>query len=265
MTQEQLARFLEKEIANFSGQTALVVSHIYDPQPLFAHQPGAVFPAASLIKTAILLAALEEVRQGRLTLKDRLEVPQRALLPDTMVFEEGPGFYRLEELLYWMIVDSDNTAANVILELIGLEAVNAYCAGQLGLEHTLCRRKMLDLDAARAGRDNLTTAADQQRMYCLLQGGGILNPSLRGLALSILLRQRSMDAMLRYIAADVPLAHKTGSLDGVAHDCGLFLFRKRPLFVGICTWDGPSPDGGPVQKRYIARLAKAIFHVYQEV
>lgn len=265
MTSEQLALFLEREIANFPGQTALVVSRVFEPQPLFAHQPDAVLPSASLIKTPILLAALEEVRQGRLTLKDRLEVPQGALLPDTQIFEEGPGFYSLEELLYWMIVDSDNTATNVLLDLLGLDTVNRYCADMLGLEHTLCRRKMLDFDAARAGLDNTTCAADQQKLFCLLQGGGILNPNLRALALSILRRQRSMDAMLRYIAADVPLAHKTGSLDGVAHDCGLFLFAGQPLFVGICTWDGPSPDGDPIQKRYIARMAKAIFHVYQEV
>lgn len=263
MTRDQLTIYLEREIAVFPGQTALLVSDAFSPAPLFSHQADARFPSASLIKTPILLTALEQVRQGILSLRDRLEVPQRAILPDSQVFEEGPGFFTLEELLYWMIADSDNTATNVILDTLGLDAVNEYCAILLGLSNTLCQRKMLDFDAARAGLENYTSVADQRRMFCLLQGGQILSHGLREIALSILRRQRHSDCMLRYIADDVALAHKTGSLDGVAHDCGLFLLTK-PLFVGICTWDGPSPDGDPAQRRYIGRLAKAIYDTYKE-
>ena len=60
-------------------------------------------------------------------------------------------------------------------------------------------------------------------------------------------------------------AHKTGGLDGVAHDCGLFLSLKRPLFVGVFTWNGPSPDGDPGQRKFIGRLGKAIFDYYKEM
>ena len=156
MTRDQLTIYLEREIAVFPGQTALLVSDAFSPDPFFSHQAEARFPSASLIKTPILLTALEQVRQGILSLRDRLEVPQRAILPDSQVFEEGPGFFTLEELLYWMIADSDNTAANVILDTLGLDAVNEYCTILLGLSNTLCQRKMLDFDAARAGLENYT-------------------------------------------------------------------------------------------------------------
>ncbi|MGI5973121.1 MAG: serine hydrolase [Oscillospiraceae bacterium] len=265
MTFSELNAYLHREIEAFPGQTSLLVSDPLSPEPLHAWQETLRVPSASTIKTPILLTALEQVRQGMLSLTDPMTVSPDCVLPDTEVFDRGESVYSLGELLYWMIVESDNTATNVILDALGFDAVNEYCAMILGLENTLCQRKMLDFAAAQAGLDNFTSAADQRRLFSLLHGGQILNPGLRKIALSILCRQRSMDCMLRYIPDAVEVAHKTGGLNGVAHDCGLFLIPRRPLFVGIFTWDGPCPDGDPGQKRYIGRLAKAVYDFYKEV
>ena len=242
MTAFELDALLRQEADAFSGQCAYLVADAREPAPLHARLENEVFPAASTIKTPILLAALEQVRQGRLTLKDHLPVPQSSILPDTQVFDRGQSEYTLE-----------------------LDAVNEYCAVNLGLSGTVCQRKMLDFAAAGAGKDNLTTAADQRRLFCLLHSSAILNPDLRRVALSILSRQRHQDTLLRYIPDEVVFAHKTGGLDGVAHDCGLFLSLKRPLFVGVFTWNGPSPDGDPGQRKFIGRLGKAIFDYYKEM
>ena len=265
MTAFELDTLLRQEADAFSGQCAYLVADAREPAPLHARLENEVFPAASTIKTPILLAALEQVRQGRLTLKDHLPVPQSSILPDTQVFDRGQSEYTLEELLYWMVTLSDNTATNVILDTLGLDAVNEYCAVNLGLSGTVCQRKMLDFAAAGAGKDNLTTAADQRKLFCLLHSRAILNPDLRRVALSILSRQRHQDTLLRYIPDEVVFAHKTGGLDGVAHDCELFLSLKRPLFVGVFTWNGPSPDGDPGQRKFIGRLGKAIFDYYKEM
>ena len=83
--------------------------------------------------------------------------------------------------------------------------------------------------------------------------------------MDILSRQRSMDCILRYVPDRAVFAHKTGGLDGVCHDCGLFLSFSKPLYVGIFTWEGPSMDGDPdqTQKKFIGRLGKAIFDTYK--
>ena len=57
----------------------------------------------------------------------------------------------LWEMLYWMIVLSDNTATNAVISTLGYEHINAYCA-RLGLQSTACQRKMLDWTAVREGR-----------------------------------------------------------------------------------------------------------------
>ena len=264
MTCEELDVYLREQADSFPGMCAYVVADSLDGQPLHEYRGDVPVPSASTIKTPILVAALELVRQGKLSLAQELAVPPQAILPDTSVFDLGQNWYTVEELLYWMITVSDNTATNVLLDAVGMDFVSRTCAS-LGLKNTLCRRKMLDFEAAQAGRDNVTSALDQRRLFWLLQQNAILTPALCRTALDILLRQRSMDSILRYVPDRVDFAHKTGGLDGVSHDCGLFLSLPRPLYVGIFTWEGPSPDGDPGQKRFIGWLGKAVFDAYKNL
>lgn len=264
MTTKELDLYLQEQAEGFPGRCSYVVADSPDGAALHERLGGTPVPSASTIKTPILVTTLELVRRGKLSLTGRLEVPPAVILPDTRVFERGERWYTLEELLYWMITVSDNTATNVLLDAVGMDAVSETCAA-LGLKNTLCRRKMLDFEAAGAGRDNVTSAQDQRRLFWLLQQGAILTPELCRTALDILSRQRSTDTILRYIPDRVVFAHKTGGLDGVCHDCGIFLSPRRPLYVGIFTWEGPSPDGDPEQKqkKFVGRLGKAIFDTYK--
>ena len=144
MIPAELNAYLAAEIAAFPGKTSLLVADLPTGAVRHAWQPEEPVPSASTIKVPILLAALAEVRLGRLSLEQRVALPAAALLPDTEVFDRGETDCSLWELLYWMTALSDNTATNVILDLLGLDAVNRYATRVLGLRHTVCRRKMLD-------------------------------------------------------------------------------------------------------------------------
>ena len=263
MTKIELDAWLKAEIAAFPCKTSLLMTDLDSGEVLHSLDPAVRVVSASTIKVPILLAALEEVRLGRRTLDQLLPVPAESILDDTQVFERGVSAYTLWELLYWMIVESDNTATNVILDALGYDAVNAYARDVLGLTDTTCMRKMLDWAAIEAGRNNYTSAADQCRLYALLCHETILTPALRETALDMLCRQRSMDCFLRYIPDAVTLAHKTGGLDYLCHDAGMFLLPRRRFYLGIFTWDGPSPEGDKGQKMFVGRLAKAIFDAYK--
>ena len=263
MTAEELDRYLEAEIEAFPCKTSLLVADLETGTVRHAHDPEVRVVSASTIKVPILLTALEQVRLGRLDLAQMVPVPPDQVLEDTQVFERGVAEYALWEILYWMIVESDNTATNVVLGLLGCDAVNAYAQGVLGLRDTVCRRKMLDWAAIQAGRNNYTSAADQCRMYRQLCRGELLTPALTETAMDLLRRQRCMDAILRYIPDKVDFAHKTGGLDYLEHDAGVFFQGGHSYFMGIFTWDGPSPEGDPRQKQFIGRLAKAIYEAYR--
>ena len=263
MTPIELDAWLRGEIAAFPCRTSLLMTDLATGETLHALEPEARVVSASTIKVPILLCALEQVRRGERRLEEMLPVPPETILEDTEVFERGVAAYSMWELLYWMIVESDNTATNTVIDALGYDAINSYAQEVLGLKDTLCRRKMLDWAAIEAGRNNYTSAADQGRMYSLLFHGRILDEALRETALDMLRRQRSTDLFLRYIPENVTVAHKTGGLDYVCHDAGIFYVPRRPFYLGIFTWDGPSPEGDKGQKMFLGRLTKAIYDTYK--
>lgn len=264
MNNRELDAFLATELATFPCQTSLLAVHADTGNILHAHNPQQPVSSASTIKLPILLTALDLVETGKLDLAASIPLDPAAILEDTQVFEPEnlcPA-YSLWELLYWMIVNSDNTATNAVLDVVGFEAIRSYTQS-VGLTGTVCQRKMLDFASLQAGRDNLTTARDQCLLYERLYRRKLLTPALLEVALDMLTRQRSMSSFLRYIPTPVTLAHKTGGLDHVSHDAGIFWLEEGGLALAILTWDGPSLDGQSEQKRFIGKLTKAIYDTYQ--
>lgn len=263
MTAPELDRFLRQELDTFPCRSALLVADAGTGEVLHAVNAHTRFVSASTIKTAVLFAALELCDRGELALTQLIPIPEDRICEDTEVFEPGnrrDEGYSLWALLYWMIVSSDNTATNAVIRLLGYDTVNHWCAAH-GLTDTILEREMLDWDAIAAGRNNYTSAADQCALYRMLWNKTILTENSRAVALDLLCRQRSMDSLLRYIPQAVTVAHKPGGLDYLNHDAGLFL-TERPYFLGIFTWDGPSPEGDSRQKQLIGRLSKAVYETY---
>lgn len=265
MNQIQLPKItatIDLLLAGSSAHAAVLWSDADSGQVLYSYSPELPLVSASTIKTPLMLALLEKVRQKKLTLMQPVTVPRMAILPDTMVFELGQEQYPLWELIYWMIVESDNTATNVLMDLIGMEEVNRYCATTLGCQHTTLQRKMLDFDAITQGRNNYTSARDMEQIYRHIYRRDILTPELCDWAMGVLLRQRSTSQFLRYIADDIRLAHKTGGLDHLNHDCGLFLLPNAHYYLGVFLWDTADIGGDKV---LVGRIAKAIYDTYKEV
>lgn len=260
MTFSALDTVLRRTAESFPAKVALLAVDLNSGEP-FAHiDPEVQVVSASTIKVPVLCCALHEVEEGRLALDRVIDIHPEDFREDTEVFEP---FYRdrpvtLWELLYWMIVSSDNTATNAVISLLGYDRVNDYCA-RLGLSQTLLQRKMLDWTAVAEGRNNYTSPMDQYRIYALLYRGQILTEELRRVAFDLLGRSRSFDSLQRYIPDPVTILHKPGGLDHLTHDAGIFLVEGSPYFLGVFTWDGPALDGGPEQRRMIGQLSRIIY------
>ena len=264
MDRTQLNDYIRRQLADFPCKSALLMADAETGEVLHEVNGHTRVVSASTVKVAVLYTALELCRQGKLTLDQLVAIPESEICDDTEVFEPGnrcDAGYRLWELLYWMIVESDNTATNAVITLLGYDAVNAWCAAH-HLPDTILQRKMLDWDAIAAGRNNYTSPADQCRLYLLLYKKEILNDELRAVALDFLCRQRCLDGLLRYIPDPITLACKGGGLDYLNHDAGLFLLPDRPYFLGVFTWDGPCLEGDSRQKQLIGRISKAVYDTY---
>jgi len=190
-----------------------------------------VFKSASLIKTPIMLCVLEEVERGALSLDEPIRVQTRHCVGDEAPVIRNGYDVPLSVLLEYMITESNNSATNVLIDLMGMDKVNEFSA-RIGLNDTVLRRHMLDYEAARSGRENHTSARDMLRLYEMIYKAETLTPFMCENALPILLRQHDKDFILFSDPAQ-KAAHKTGGLSDIAHDAGILFGEKRTLIYAV--------------------------------
>ena len=198
---------------------------------LAAYREEMVFKSASLIKTPIMLCALEEVEKGALSLDTIIPVKAHQCVGDEAPVIKDGNDVPLHVLLEHMITTSNNSATNVLIDSLGMDRVNAFSA-RIRLGDTVLRRHMLDYEAARQGRENRTSAGDMLKLYTMLHTGEGLTPFMREMALPILLRQHDKE-LLMFADPAKKAAHKTGGLADIAHDAGILYGEKRTLIFAV--------------------------------
>lgn len=228
MLLESIVRKLETEFGCGAG---CAIWDAESGKTLLSYREDAVFKSASLIKTPIMLCALEDAENGLMTLETKIPVlPRHCVGDEAPVVKDGTDV-PLAVLLEYMITESNNSATNVLIDLLGMEKVNAF-SRRIGLADTVLRRHMLDFEAARRGRENTTSAADMRRLYAMLLGGETLTPFMRETALPILLRQKDKE-LLMFSDPAKKAAHKTGGLSDIAHDAGILYGENRTLVFAV--------------------------------
>lgn len=267
----ELSAFLAMlHASGFAGEVALHVTDV-GGRVLCSHQPDEVFPAASTIKVPLLVQALQEAQAGRLDLTGRVTLGAADRVPGSGVLHDLlPGLnLAWQDVLTLMIVVSDNTATNLVIGRLGVDAVNAWLAAQ-GLSGTRLVGKLQlppeqQNEAQRRGERNRTTARDQAALLGALVRGELLDPAHTRLALDILERQQLRDLIGRRVPAGEAgeplyrLGSKSGELRGVHHDVGI-LHTPRPLVVACLSRGGTDPREHP-ENRDVLRLADALWPV----
>jgi beta-lactamase class A len=216
-----------------------------------------VFPSASVIKVPILAEVFCQRDEGKLSLDQTLVLRDEHKVAGSGVLKElhaGIDFTLLD-LASLMIVVSDNTAANVIIDLVGTEPVNARMR-RFGLGNTILARKMYDFEQAALGKENLCTPSDLTLLLKLMAEGRISSKSTSEEMLGIMARQQYRDRIPLLIPDDVRVANKTGSIQGVTHDVGVVYGPSGPYILSIMA-KGVSDK--VAAERAIADVSKAVY------
>jgi len=197
-------------------------------------QPDEVFPQASSIKIAVLVELYRQAQQGKLKLTDLYTVQKSDLVQDSdLMGGLTPGITRvtLRDLATMMIAVSDNSAANVLIDRVGMENVNAML-DSLGLTHTRLRRKMTDVKAAAEGRENVSTPREMMTLLEALYRGKMLNPEMTDDFFTVLSTHKDS-----YLPRDLPdglkIANKPGDLEGVRNDSGVVFVQNGPYIICV--------------------------------
>ena len=192
------------------------------------------FPSASLIKVLVLLDLLRRADSGGLSLEDELTVGTDDLVEGSEMLGavRPPARVSCRELAVGMITASDNAATNLLIRRLGMGRIDAL-AGGLGLRRTRLRREMVDLGARSRGEENTTSARGRVALVREIWAGSSLMERSRELAIGLLLDARTSSKIPVPHAPGARYAHKTGELDGVENDAGIFLLPGLSFAVAV--------------------------------
>jgi len=258
---------VHKEIEAFPGTAGVVVRSSSDGQEV-THNPGKVFSSASLIKLGVLFTLFSKVSSGEIDLDEGILFDHSASVEGGLLHRVRSGVrLRLDDLALLMISVSDNTAANLLIDRLGMDEINSAVHG-LGLVNTVLGRKMLDFEAKKAGKDNFTTAGDMAALLETLHSGKSLSDSARRRMMEMLSLQKlntKLPGLIPVLDVDDVeqfLAHKTGELPGNEHDAGVFFYRgKKPVVVSVLT-EGLQDRSDGVN--FCARIGRIIFDAFHD-
>ena len=259
----QLRRDLNAEIRGFHGQAGVVIEDLRTGRVL-THQPARAFPAASVIKVPMMTACFQAATEGKLDLNSTLVIRPADKVSGSGVLKAIPGWtpVRVSKLIDWMITQSDNTAANVLMSRLGTDYFNQHFR-QMGLSGTRLARRMMDFSQRKRGVENYTTAQDMARVLRKLYREEAVSPQASKAGLDLLKRQHLRDRIPALLPEGVPVAHKTGLERSVCHDAGIIYTRRGDLLVCVLTQRKGKGTSRPA-KRFIARVARRAYRYTQE-
>jgi beta-lactamase class A len=221
-----------------------------------------LFPTASTIKIAVLAEFCRQVQQGKLKFTDLYTLDPSDLVGGSGITSAlTPGVTRLtlRDVAALMVSVSDNSAANVLIDRVGMDNVDRLL-DSLGLVHTRLRRKMMDIKAAAEGRENVASPREMMLLLEALYQDRVLNKQLTDDYFNLLSVHKE-SYIPRELPEDLRVANKSGELEGVRNDCGV-VFSARPYAICVMsTYLRHERDGGDA----IARISGETYRMFDRL
>jgi len=266
---------LRARAAQFRGTTSLFAKNLDTGATVGIKEDDPV-RTASTIKLPIMAAVFDAVANGKAQWTDMLAVgpPNKVSGSGVIGSEISDGVQLpLRDVVHLMIVLSDNTATNMVLDRVTANDVNSYL-DRIGIKTTRSNRKVrgdgTELSPAQGWSDfgkqpenekyglGVSTPRDMVTILERLERGELVNADASHEMLAILKRQQDNTGIRRLI--DDPVANKTGALDALRADAGMVYSKGGRIAMAIYVDDLPVVDYGPdnVGSILISNLAKMI-------
>ncbi|MCC6319028.1 MAG: serine hydrolase [Gemmatimonadaceae bacterium] len=227
---------------------------------------SATFPQGSAIKVSILLELFRQRDAGALRLDERvaMRAADRAGGSGiTQYFGDGASALSLGDLAVLMIVLSDNTATNLLIDRVGMERVNALMQ-QLRLPGIRLQRRMIRPAESAAGRENVATPAQAAQLLQRLHACDL--PISRASCEEVrrILEIPKAGSVPASLPGDVRVAWKGGSVEGVETAWALVALPGRPYVITVMVTYGDAAEAlaairqvADASWEYFRRLARA--------
>ncbi len=232
----------------------------------FAANEHVQFPQASAIKIPVLMEVYKQAHAGKISLRDKLSVEKaRQVGGSGVLFEFGDNTSDISvaDLCVLMIVLSDNSATNMLIDLVGMQNVNTTLQSS-GIKNTRLQRRMMDQAASVRGDENISTPADALRIMELLYKGEFINREVSDDILSVLTKGKGAGLLKSVAGPGVPVAFKPGGISGVATEWGIVYIEGFPYGAALMMSFASGDEADPALRKvagilhdYYSRIARA--------
>lgn len=252
------------EIHREGGLVSVIFKDFDTGQIPFSFAPEQRMLAGDMAKIPILIAALARMQNGEMSPDRCVIVPNLWINYDSVAFERGSMSYSIDELLSWMIVAGEDTAANVLIEILGFDYINRCCAA-CGMVNTRVECRLGETKIHDDARFNTTSAADMLTFFEGLYRNTLFDRELCEYAGRMFLRQRNHEGFTRYICDDIYTGRLVSDTRSESHEAGVFYLHQVDYFLGVFNSDPDStPEKRLANKQMRARIANMIYNYYLE-
>jgi beta-lactamase class A len=239
----QLMDSIKAELGRQKGVFAMAFRNVQTGETLLLNEHE-TFHAASTMKTPVMIELYKQAANGKFSLSDSISVKNEfKSIVDGSTYslhaedDSQQELYKqigtrrtVYDLMYQMIIMSSNLATNMLIEMVDGKKVTQTMRG-LGAADIQVLRGVEDSKAYAQGLNNTTTAYDLMLIYDKMAKGEIVSPTACADMIKILLNQKFREIIPARLPADVQVAHKTGSINGVQHDSGIVFLPDGKKYV----------------------------------
>ncbi len=231
---------IQAEVANFKGKVSIFAKNL-DSGKTFAFKADERVRTASTIKVAVMVEAFARVAEGKVSWSDKLVLTREKKLSGSGVLKEMTDGLQLtlRDAVTLMMIVSDNTATNLVLEVLTTDAVNARMES-LGLKNIKILRKVGSGGESSAGKDpenkrfglGFATVREMVTLMEKLDKGQVVSAEASKEMIELMKREQGRNSIGRSLPA-MSLASKYGALDHLRSAVGVVYADKARIAIAI--------------------------------
>jgi len=216
-------------------------------------------PAASTIKIPVMVEVMRQIALHRFTFERTVSLydTDRDCGYGELCDAAWGSQYTVWQLLWSMITVSDNTAANMLIRLVGRQNINQTMQS-LGLTQTWLGDTIhSDGDV----RELRSSANDMSRLLLMMADHRLINAKADDAMLEILAGQRHNRMLPAWLPKNITIAHKTGTLHDTLNDVGIVELNGSPYVICVFTTHLGDLDDG---ERFIRQVSLLTYRAFSQ-
>lgn len=265
-----LPRDVQSIIESFSGRIYFAAKNL-ETGHIIEYRANEKVQTASVIKVPIMVEVFAQAQENRFTLQDVMAYTAANRAPGSGILQDlDLGLQlTLKDLVTLMIVLSDNTATNMLIDRVGIEAVNERMR-RIGLSSTLLNKKVflaapesLPEERKRWGL-GVTTPREMLVLLETIYRKKVVDQESCEEMIAIMKKQRDRSQVPRHFAGKewdkVEVAHKTGALDRVRNDAAIVFTPQGDFVLSLFAQESQDTKWTPDNEATLAlaRLAQSL-------